>query len=51
MILPNLTYFGNDGSYYFNDYRKTKHHPMIKQTVPESLECQENVDTTNRIVG
>ena len=41
-ILPNLTYFGHDGSYYFNDCRRTKHHPMIKQTEPESLDCQEN---------
>ena len=40
----NLAYFGYDGSYYFNDYRRTKHHPMIKQTVPESLDCQEKVD-------
>ena len=27
------------------------HHPMIKQTVPESLDCQEKVDATTRIVG
>ena len=34
VILPNLTYVGHDGSYYFNDYKITKHHPMIKQSVP-----------------
>ena len=28
-----------------------KHQPMIKQTVPESLDCQEKVDTTNSIVS
>ena len=44
-------YFGHDGSYYSDDCRRTKHHPMIKQTVPESLDCQENVDANSRIVG
>ena len=51
MILPNLICFGHDGSYYVNDYRTTKHRPMIKQTVPESLDCQEKVYATDRIVG
>ena len=51
MILPNLNDFGHDGSYYFNDYRSTKHHPMIKQIVPERLGYQEKVDGTYRIVG
>ena len=32
----------HDGSYYFNDHRRTKHHPMIKQA---------KIDATNRIVG
>ena len=50
-ILPNVTYFGHDGSYYFNDYRRTKHRPMIKQTVTESLDCLGKVDVTDRIVG
>ena len=51
VILPNLTYFGHDSSYFFNDYRRTKHHPMIKQTVPESSDCQEKVDVTNSTIG
>ena len=50
MKLPNLTYFGHDGSYFFNDYRRTKHHPMIKQTAPESLDYQEKVAAPNRII-
>ena len=43
--------FGHDGSYFFNDYRRTKHHPMEEQIVPESLDYQEKVDVTSRIVG
>ena len=51
VILTNFTYFGHDGSYYFNDYRRTKHHPLIKQIVPESWDYQGKVDVTCRIVG
>ena len=44
--------FDHGGLCYFNDCRRTKHHPMMKQTVPESLDYHENVDvTTNSIVG
>ena len=46
VILPNLTHFGHDGSFYFNNHRGTKHPIMT-----ESLNCQEEVDATNRIVG
>ena len=31
VILTNFTYFGHDGSYYFNDYRRTRNHSLIKQ--------------------
>ena len=51
MILPNLTHFSHDDSCYFNSYRITKHRIMIKQTVSESLNCQEEVDATNMIIG
>ena len=51
VILPNLTYFGHDGSCYFNNYRRTKYHMILKYTVPESLNCEEEVDATNMIVG
>ena len=51
MILPNLPHFGHDGSCYFNNYRRTKHRIMITETVPESLNCQEEIDATNRITG
>ena len=51
MILPNLTYLRHDGSYYFNDYRSTKYHPMIKQTIPANFDYQEKADATNNIVG
>ena len=30
MILPNLPHFGHDSSCYFNSYRRTMHHIMIK---------------------
>ena len=51
MILPNKTHFGHDGSCYFNNYRRTKHCIMIRLTVPESLNCLEEIDVTNRITG
>ena len=51
MILPNLTHFGHDGSCYFKNYRTTKRGIMIRKTVPESLNCQEEIDATNRITG
>ena len=44
------THFGHDSSYYFTDYRRNKHHKIIKQTVPERLDCQGKTDATNRIV-
>ena len=51
MILPNLNHFGHDGSCSFNNYRRTKHCILIRYTVPESLNCQEEIDATNRITG
>ena len=50
-IFPNLIYFGHDASYNFKDYRRTKHHPRMKQTVPESLDYEKKVVATNRIVN
>ena len=51
VILATFTYFGPHGSHYFNDYRKTKLHSMIEQTVLASLDCREKVYLINRFVG
>ena len=51
MIWPNLTHFGHDGSCYLNDCRQTRHRTMMKERVPESLNCREEVIATSRIVG
>ena len=43
MISLNLTHLGHDGSCYFNNYRRTKLRIMIRQTLPESLDCWEDI--------
>ena len=50
VIWLNVAHFGHDGSHRIDDFDSTNHHRIIKQIAWESLEPQENVDTTCNIV-
>ena len=51
MIWLIVAYFGHDGPHCIDYFNRTNHHRIMKQISLESLEYQENVDTTCKIAG
>ena len=49
-ILQNLTHFGHDGPYYFQDYIRTKNRRVITQESQESPWHKEENEATDRII-
>ena len=51
MIWLIVAHFDHDGPHRIDDCNRTNHHRIMKQISLESLESQENVDTTCKIAG
>ena len=49
-ILQNLTHFGHDGPYYFQDDIRTKHSRVITQALQVSPWHKEEHEATDRII-